>query len=99
MRMVKGLALAAGTMMMTTQVFAQTTGNAAQITTFFSSALSWLSTVMGPSVFVLGLCLVGFSMATGNEDSVRKGGYVVAGGALILLSSSVVALLRQLAGV
>ena len=98
MRKVKGLALAAGTMMMTTQVFAQS-GDASKITSFFSSSLSWLSTVMGPSVFVLGLCLVGFSMATGNEDSVRKGGYVVAGGALILLSSSVVALLKQLAGV
>jgi type IV secretory pathway VirB2 component (pilin) len=99
MRTMKGLALAAGTMMLTSQAFAQSSGDASKITSFFTSALSWLSTVMGPSVFVLGLCLVGFSMATGNEDSVRKGGYVVAGGALILLSSSVVALLRQLAGV
>jgi type IV secretory pathway VirB2 component (pilin) len=100
MKKMTQLALAAaGTMMLTSQAFAQSSGDATKIASFFSSAVSWLVTVMGPTVFVLGIVIVAFSMATGNEDSVRKGGYVVAGGALIFLSQSVVALLKQLAGV
>ncbi len=94
------LALAgAGMMMLAPQAFAQSSGDATKIASFFSSGVNWLVTVMGPTVFVLGIVIVAFSMATGNEDSLRKGGYVVGGGALIFLSQSVVALLKQLAGV
>ena len=98
MRKSMGLILAgAGTLMLTTPSFAQY-GNSAQITSFMSSSISWLSTVLGPFVFILGIIIVGCSLAVGNEDAVRKGAYVVGGGALIFLSQSVVALLRSMAG-
>ena len=98
MRKSMGLILAgAGTMMLTTQAFAQS-GNAAQITSFMSSSISWLSTVLGPFVFILGIIIVGCSLAVGNDDAVRKGAFVVCGGALIFLSQSGVALLKSMAG-
>ena len=98
MRKSMGLILAgAGTLMLTTPSFAQS-GNAAQITSFMSSSIGWLSTVLGPFVFILGIIIVGCSLAVGNEDAVRKGAYVVGGGALIFLSQSVVALLKSMAG-
>ena len=87
----------AGATLLTTQAFAQT-ANSAQITSFMSSSISWLSTVLGPFVFILGIIIVGCSLAVGNEDAVRKGAFVVGGGALIFLSQSVVALLKSMAG-
>lgn len=78
--------------------FADYGGNDAQVGSFLSSSANWLVTVLGPGVFIIGVIMVGISLAMGDQDAMRRGGYVIGGGALIFLSQSVVALLRRLAG-
>ena len=78
--------------------FAQYGGSDAQVGSFLSSSANWLVTVLGPGVFIIGVIMVGISLAMGDQDAMRRGGYVIGGGALIFLSQSVVALLRKLAG-
>ena len=78
--------------------FAQVTGNSAQVGSFLSSAANWLVTILGPGIFLIGMIMVGVSLALGDQDAMRRGCYVIGGGALIFLSSSVVALLKSLTG-
>lgn len=72
--------------------------NEGQISSFLSSSANWLVGVLGPGVFIIGIIIVGISLAMGNEDATRRGGYVIAGGALIFLARPVVALFQRLAG-
>lgn len=91
--------LAAGLALMTTApAFAQLSGNSSQVGTTLNTAAGWLVSTLGPGLFLIGMIVVGISLAMGNEDALRKGYYVVGGGALIFLSSSVVALLRSWTG-
>lgn len=80
------------------QAFAQFGGNEGQVSNFLSQSSNWLVSVLGPGVFVIGVIMVGISLAMGNEDAMRRGGYVIGGGALIFLSQALVALMRRLAG-
>ena len=73
-------------------------GNEGQLGSFLDQSANWLVTILGPGIFVLGIIMVGISLAIGDQDAMRKGGYVVGGGALIFLSQAVVALLKRLAG-
>ena len=99
MKKMAGVLMAAGIALMTTApAFAQTTGNSAQVGTTLTTAAGWLVSTLGPGLFLIGMVLVGISLAMGNEDALRKGYYVVGGGALIFLSSSVVALLKSWTG-
>lgn len=91
--------LAAGlTLMTAAPSFAQVTGNSAQVGSFLGSSANWLVTVLGPGLFLIGVIMVGISLAMGDQDAMRRGAYVIGGGVLIFLSSSVVALLKSLAG-
>jgi len=88
-----------GMLLMTTApVFAQVSGNTAQVGTFLSSTSSWLVATLGPGIFLIGVIMVGISLAMGDQDAMRRGAYVIGGGALIFLSSSVVALLKSWTG-
>lgn len=92
--------MTAGLLLMTAApAFAQYGGNDAQVGTFLTSTANWMVTVLGPGIFIIGVIMVGISLAMGDQDAMRRGGYVIGGGALIFLSQSVVALLRKLAGV
>lgn len=73
-------------------------GNEGALGSFLDQSATWLVTVLGPGIFVIGVIMVGISLAIGDQDAMRKGGYVVGGGALIFLSQSVVALLKRMAG-
>ena len=91
--------LATGLMLMlAAPSFAQYGGSDSQVSSFLTSSVSWLVTVLGPGVFIIGVIMVGISLALGDQDAMRRGGYVIGGGALIFLSQSVVALLKKLAG-
>ena len=91
--------LATGMMLMLAAPgFAQYGGSDTQVGSFLSSSTTWLITVLGPGVFIIGVIMVGISLAMGDQDAMRRGGYVIGGGALIFLSQSVVALLKKLAG-
>ncbi|MDE2141463.1 MAG: TrbC/VirB2 family protein [Elusimicrobia bacterium] len=92
--------MTAGLLLMTAApAFAQYGGNDAQVGSFLTSTANWMVTVLGPGIFIIGVIMVGISLAMGDQDAMRRGGYVIGGGALIFLSQSVVALLRKLAGV
>ena len=92
--------MTAGLLLMTAApAFAQYGGNDAQVGSFLNSTANWMVTVLGPGIFIIGVIMVGISLAMGDQDAMRRGGYVIGGGALIFLSQSVVALLRKLAGV
>ena len=86
-------------LMTSAPAFSQTImGNQAQVGTFLSSAANWLVTILGPGIFMIGVIMVGISLAMGDQDAMRRGCYVIGGGALIFLSSSVVALIQSLTG-
>jgi len=96
---VQGWLMATGMALMTAApAFAQVTGNSAQIGTTLTSAASWLQATLGPGLFVIGVIMIGFSLAMGNEDALRKGYYVLGGGAVIFLSNPIVALMKSLTG-
>lgn len=73
-------------------------GNEGQVGSFLDSSANWLVTILGPGIFVIGVIIVGISLAMGDQDAMRKGGYVIGGGTLIFLSQAVVALLKRLTG-
>jgi len=77
---------------------AQVSGNSAQIGTALSSASSWIVSTLGPGLFVIGMALCGVSLAMGNEDGLRRGYYVLGGGAVIFLSGSIVSLVKSWTG-
>ena len=97
-KMTGAVLAAAGMTMTATQAFAQYGGNEGQVGNFLNGSANWLITNLGPGVFLLGLIWVGISLAAGDQDAMRKGGFVVGGGALIFLAPSLMALLKRLAG-
>lgn len=97
-RMQYRLVTAGLTMMLAAPSFAQVSGNSSQVGSFLSSSANWLVTVLGPGLFLIGVVMVGINMALGNEDAMRKGFYVIGGGALIFLANPIVALLKSLSG-
>ena len=94
-----GTLLATGGLALTaTQGFAQYASDPSQLNTFLTGSTNWLVTVLGPGIFVIGVIMVGISLAVGDQDAMRRGGYVIGGGALIFLAQAVLALVKQLAG-
>ncbi|MDE2491536.1 MAG: TrbC/VirB2 family protein [Elusimicrobia bacterium] len=89
---------AAGLVLTAAQAFAQYGGNEGQLSNFLNGSANWLITILGPGVFLLGVIWVGVSLAAGDQDALRKGGYVVGGGALIFLAPALLALVKRLAG-
>ena len=85
-------------LMLAAPSFAQYGGNSAQVGSFLGSTASWLVVTLGPGLFTIGVIMVGISLAMGDQDAMRRGGYVIGGGALIFLSSSVVSLLKSWTG-
>ena len=95
----QGWLLTAGLALMTAApAMAQMSGNSAQVGSTLTTASSWLVSVLGPGLFLIGVIMVGINLAMGNEDALRRGYYVIGGGTLIFLSSSVVALLKSWTG-
>ena len=92
------LTAAAALMMLAAPSFAQYSGSSTQVNTFLSGAAGWLVTVLGPGLFLIGVIMVGINLALGNEDAMRKGFYVIGGGALIFLANPIVQLLKSLSG-
>ncbi|MFH1725862.1 MAG: TrbC/VirB2 family protein [Elusimicrobiota bacterium] len=76
---------------------AQYGGNEGQLGSFLAQSANWLVTILGPGVIAIGVIMVGLSLAIGNVDAMRRGGYVIGGGALIFLSQALVAVLQRLA--
>ena len=93
----KGSLMASLAMLWAANAHAQFGGSEGQLTSFLAQSTNWLVTRLGPGVFVIGLIMVGVSMSMGNQDAMRRGGYVIGGGVLIFLSQAFVSLLQRLA--
>jgi len=93
----KKLVMLGSSMFWATAAHAQFGASEGQLSSFLAQSANWLITVLGPGVFVIGLVMVGVSMAIGNQDAMRRGGFVIGGGVLIFLSQAFVSLLRRLA--
>lgn len=74
------------------------TGSQSDIEGFADRAITFLVTVIGGAVFVGGIIFTGILLAMHKEDALKKGGYVIGGGALILLARVLWNVLRGLAG-
>ncbi len=70
----------------------------AQLGTFLQGVADFLIKVIGPGVLVIGVCMGGISMATGNEEGLQKGIYAALGGALIMMSRAILDLIQRLTG-
>jgi len=70
----------------------------AQLGTFLEGVADFLIRVIGPGILVIGVCMGGICMATGNEDGLRKGIVAALGGALIMMSRAILDLIQRLTG-
>ena len=70
----------------------------AQLGTFLEGVADFLIRVIGPGILVIGVCMGGISMATGNEFGLKKGIVAALGGALIMMSRAILDLIQRLTG-
>ena len=70
----------------------------AQLGQFLQGVADFLIRIVGPGVLVIGVCIGGISMATGNELGLRRGIFAAAGGAVIMLSRAILDLIQRLTG-
>lgn len=85
------------TMVQAQAAFADT-GSEAQLGSFLQGIADFLIQIVGPAVLVIGVCLGGVSMATGDERGVSRGIMAALGGALIMMSRAILALIQRLSG-
>jgi type IV secretory pathway VirB2 component (pilin) len=57
---------------------------------FGQSILNFLSGVLGPIVFGIGLCVAGICLAFGSREGMQKAFYAVIGGALLFSVGTIV---------
>ena len=69
-----------------------------QLDEFLKGLGDFLIGVIGPGILVIGVCIGGISMATGNEFGLRKGVIAAIGGALIMMSRSFLDLIQRITG-
>ncbi len=70
----------------------------AQLQQFLDGVGDFLIRIIGPGILVIGVCLGGISMATGNEMGLRRGIFATLGGALIMMSRAILSLIQRLTG-
>lgn len=69
-----------------------------QLGEFLNGIADFLIRIIGPGILVIGVCIGGISMATGNEMGLRRGIFAALGGALIMMSRAVLDLIQRLTG-
>ncbi len=77
--------------------FADSTSEA-QIGTFLQGIADFMIRIIGPAILVIGVCMGGISMATGNERGLNRGIMAALGGAIIMMSRAILDLLQRLTG-
>jgi len=82
----------------TTAAHAALFDSEAQLGHFLQGIGDFLITIVGPGVLVIGVCIGGISMATGNEMGLRRGIFAALGGAMILMARSILDLIQRLTG-
>lgn len=69
-----------------------------QLGQFLDGIGDFLIRIIGPGILVIGVCIGGISMATGNEMGLRRGIFAAFGGALIMMSRAILDLIQRLTG-
>ena len=69
-----------------------------QLGTFLQGFADFLIRIVGPAILVIGVCMGGISMATGNERGLNRGIMAALGGAIIMMSRAILDLLQRLTG-
>ncbi len=69
-----------------------------QLGQFLDGIADFLIRVIGPGILVIGVCIGGISMATGNEMGLRRGIFAALGGALIMMARAILDLIQRLTG-
>jgi type IV secretory pathway VirB2 component (pilin) len=69
-----------------------------QLGVFLDGIADFLIRVVGPGILVIGVCMGGISMATGNERGLQRGIMAALGGAFIMMSRAILDLLQRLSG-
>ncbi len=82
----------------TTAAHAALFDSEAQLGQFLQGIGDFLITIVGPGVLVIGVCIGGISMATGNEMGLRRGIFAAFGGAMILMARAILDLIQRLTG-
>ena len=69
-----------------------------QLGTFLQGIADFLIRIVGPAILVIGVCVGGVSMATGNERGLNRGIMAALGGAIIMMSRAILDLIQRLTG-
>ncbi len=69
-----------------------------QLGTFLEGIADFLIRIVGPAILVIGICMGGISMATGNERGLNRGIMAIVGGAFIMMSRAILDLVQRLSG-
>jgi len=69
-----------------------------QLGAFLNGIADFLISVIGPGILVVGICMGGISMATGNERGLNRGIMAALGGAFIMMSRAILDLIQRLSG-
>ncbi len=70
-------------------------GSEEDLRIFLQSLGDFLIRSVGPGILVIGIAIAGVSMALGDEQGMRRGALAAGGGALIMLSRAVLALIQN----
>ncbi len=82
---------------LTNVAFADSTSEI-QLGTFIQGIGDFLIRIVGPGILVIGVCIGGISMATGNERGLNRGIMAALGGAFIMMSRAILDLIQRLTG-
>jgi type IV secretory pathway VirB2 component (pilin) len=69
-----------------------------QLAVFLQGIGDFLIHVVGPAILVIGVCVGGISMATGNERGLSRGIMAALGGAIIMMARAILDLIQRLTG-
>ncbi len=70
----------------------------AQLGTFLQGIADFLIRIVGPAILVIGVCVGGVSMASGNERGLNRGIMAALGGAIMMMSRAILDLIQRLTG-
>jgi len=59
----------------------------------------WLTRILGATIIIIGIIVVGIRMSLHDEQALQKGIWVVVGGLLIFLAKNILALIKGIAGI
>ena len=84
-----------GVLLLQTQICYAEAGSETDLQFFLQGVGDFMIRTIGPGVLVIGIAIAGVSMALGDEQGMRRGGLAAGGGALIMLSRAILALIQN----